>query len=146
MFVDREKEGSSKMRTTLCAEGRGFLLCCFADVYLSLRAITTNKLDVFLWLSFSLLLFSCRTTFLVAAAAFLAWLRTRVPEGVECHVEEEGRVRPALTPVDHPAVRAAANAIEAGSGVEAGGRRDHGFEDLKQIHRVESESALALAR
>ena len=45
-------------------------------------------------------------------AAFLAWLRARVPDGVECHVEEEGRVRPALTPVDHPSVRAAAHAIE----------------------------------
>ena len=46
------------------------------------------------------------------ARAFLAWLRTRVPEGVTCHVEEEGRVRPALTPVEHPAVRAAGAAIE----------------------------------
>jgi acetylornithine deacetylase/succinyl-diaminopimelate desuccinylase-like protein len=46
------------------------------------------------------------------AAAFLAWLRDRIPDGVECHVEEEGRVRPALTPVDHPSVQAAANAIE----------------------------------
>jgi acetylornithine deacetylase/succinyl-diaminopimelate desuccinylase-like protein len=46
------------------------------------------------------------------AAAFLAWLRDRIPADVECHVEEEGRVRPALTPVDHPSVQAAANAIE----------------------------------
>lgn len=46
------------------------------------------------------------------ATAFLAWLRDRLPADVECHVEEEGRVRPALTPVDHPSVQAAANAIE----------------------------------
>ncbi|MFM7617733.1 MAG: dipeptidase [Actinomycetes bacterium] len=45
-------------------------------------------------------------------SAFLDWLRARVPDGVECHVKEEGRVRAALTPVDHPAVQAAALAIE----------------------------------
>lgn len=46
------------------------------------------------------------------ARGFIDWLRARVPAGVDCHIEEEGRVRPALTPVEHPAVRAASVAIE----------------------------------
>lgn len=46
------------------------------------------------------------------AATFLRWLDDRVPDGVECTVWEEGRVAPALTPVDHPAVAAASRVIE----------------------------------
>ena len=46
------------------------------------------------------------------AAAFRTWLEARIPDGVECTVWEEGRVGPALTPVDHPAVGAAARVIE----------------------------------
>jgi len=45
--------------------------------------------------------------------AFRAWLAERVPAGVEVTVTAEGRVAPALTPVEHPAVAALAGAIEA---------------------------------
>jgi acetylornithine deacetylase/succinyl-diaminopimelate desuccinylase-like protein len=44
--------------------------------------------------------------------AFRAWLGERVPTGVEVTVTPEGRVAPALTPVDHPAVGALSRVIE----------------------------------
>jgi acetylornithine deacetylase/succinyl-diaminopimelate desuccinylase-like protein len=44
--------------------------------------------------------------------AFRAWLAERVPAGVEVTVTPEGRVAPALTPVDHPAVGALSRVIE----------------------------------
>jgi acetylornithine deacetylase/succinyl-diaminopimelate desuccinylase-like protein len=46
------------------------------------------------------------------ARPFTAWLRARVPEGVEVEVSEEGAVAPALTPVDHPAMGALCRAVE----------------------------------
>lgn len=45
--------------------------------------------------------------------AFRAWLSERVPNGVELTVTPEGGVAPALTPVDHPAVAALSQTIEA---------------------------------
>jgi acetylornithine deacetylase/succinyl-diaminopimelate desuccinylase-like protein len=45
--------------------------------------------------------------------AFRAWLAARVADGVELVVTPEGRVAPALTPVDHPAVGALSRAIQA---------------------------------
>ncbi len=41
-----------------------------------------------------------------------AWVRARVPDGVDVRCTRQGAVAPALTPVDHPAVTAAAAAIE----------------------------------
>ena len=46
------------------------------------------------------------------AELFHAWLRPLMPEGVEVEVWEEGRVSPALTPINHPAVKAASRSIE----------------------------------
>jgi acetylornithine deacetylase/succinyl-diaminopimelate desuccinylase-like protein len=45
--------------------------------------------------------------------AFEAWLRARVPDGVDCTVTPRGAVAPALTPVDHPYVAALGRAIES---------------------------------
>ncbi|HVF15153.1 MAG TPA: dipeptidase [Acidimicrobiales bacterium] len=44
-------------------------------------------------------------------AAFEAWLRAAVPEGVDVMVTPEGGVAPALTPVDHPAMGALCRAV-----------------------------------
>jgi acetylornithine deacetylase/succinyl-diaminopimelate desuccinylase-like protein len=46
------------------------------------------------------------------ADAFRRWLADHVPAGVDMTIEPEGAVRPALTPVDHPAVGALSRAIE----------------------------------
>jgi acetylornithine deacetylase/succinyl-diaminopimelate desuccinylase-like protein len=46
-------------------------------------------------------------------AAFRTWLSDRVPAGVAVVVTSEGGVAPALTPVEHPAMRALARAIES---------------------------------
>jgi acetylornithine deacetylase/succinyl-diaminopimelate desuccinylase-like protein len=46
------------------------------------------------------------------AELFHAWLRPLMPDGVEVEVWEEGRVSPALTPINHPAVHAASRSIE----------------------------------
>ncbi|MCA1691060.1 MAG: dipeptidase, partial [Actinobacteria bacterium] len=48
----------------------------------------------------------------LVAATFEAWLRARVPEGVDVEVTPLGGVAPALTPVDHPAMGALCRAIE----------------------------------
>jgi acetylornithine deacetylase/succinyl-diaminopimelate desuccinylase-like protein len=48
-----------------------------------------------------------------AEAQFRAWLDEQVPEGVEVVVTPEGRVAPALTPVDHPAMESLARVIQA---------------------------------
>ena len=48
----------------------------------------------------------------VVGESFLAWLETRVPEGVTLSVTPEGAVGPALTPVEHPYVGALTRAIE----------------------------------
>jgi acetylornithine deacetylase/succinyl-diaminopimelate desuccinylase-like protein len=45
-------------------------------------------------------------------AAFRSWLSERVPEDVTFVVTPEGGVAPALTPVDHPSMRALVRAIE----------------------------------
>ena len=45
-------------------------------------------------------------------ASFRAWLGDRVPDGVSLEVTPEGGVAPALTPVDHPSMRALVRAIE----------------------------------
>ena len=44
--------------------------------------------------------------------AFHRWLDARVPDGVTVDVTPVGGVAPALTPLDHPAVLAAARVIE----------------------------------
>jgi acetylornithine deacetylase/succinyl-diaminopimelate desuccinylase-like protein len=44
--------------------------------------------------------------------AFRAWLSERTPDGVDLTVTPHGAVRPALTPVDHPAVAALCRTIE----------------------------------
>ena len=46
------------------------------------------------------------------AAAFEAWLRESVPQGIEVEATMVGGVAPALTPVDHPAMAALCRAIE----------------------------------
>ncbi len=46
-------------------------------------------------------------------AAFRAWLAERVPEGVQVKLTREGGVAPALTPIDHPAMKALNRAIES---------------------------------
>jgi acetylornithine deacetylase/succinyl-diaminopimelate desuccinylase-like protein len=46
-------------------------------------------------------------------AAFRAWIAERVPAGVEVVVTGEGGVAPAVTPIDHPAMQALADAIAA---------------------------------
>lgn len=48
----------------------------------------------------------------VASDRFVSWLRARLPEGVEMTITPEGRVGPALTPVEHPYVGALSRAIE----------------------------------
>ena len=61
----------------------------------------------------------CKVTFrLVAdqdpekvAAAFVAWVEARVPDGVDVVIRPEGAVAPALTPVDDPGVGALTRAI-----------------------------------
>ena len=45
-------------------------------------------------------------------AAFEAWLRDRVPAGVEAEVTRMGGVAPALTPVDHPAMAGLCRVVE----------------------------------
>ncbi|HEX6392024.1 MAG TPA: dipeptidase [Acidimicrobiales bacterium] len=45
-------------------------------------------------------------------ASFRAWLGDRVPDAVSLEVTPEGGVAPALTPVDHPSMRALVSAIE----------------------------------
>ncbi len=45
-------------------------------------------------------------------AAFEAWVRERVPEGVAVEVTRMGGVAPAMTPVDHPAMVALCRAVE----------------------------------
>ena len=46
------------------------------------------------------------------AAGFSEWLGQHTPPGAEITVDREGGVRPALTPVDHPAMGALARVIE----------------------------------
>lgn len=48
----------------------------------------------------------------VVGAAFEAWVRARIPEGVEVEITRMGGVAPALTPVDHPAVAALCRCVE----------------------------------
>ncbi len=48
----------------------------------------------------------------VVTDAFHRWLTAHVPDGVQVEVTPVGGVAPALTPLDHPAVLAAARAIE----------------------------------
>jgi len=45
-------------------------------------------------------------------AAFEAWVRDQVPEGVDVEVTRMGGVAPALTPVDHPAMAGLCRAVE----------------------------------
>ncbi|HUQ38719.1 MAG TPA: dipeptidase [Acidimicrobiales bacterium] len=44
--------------------------------------------------------------------AAMAWVRSRIPDGVEVELTPLGAVAPALTPVDHPTVGALVTAIE----------------------------------
>jgi acetylornithine deacetylase/succinyl-diaminopimelate desuccinylase-like protein len=44
--------------------------------------------------------------------AFRAWLAEHLPSGVAATITPEGRVAPALTPVDHPAMHALSRAIQ----------------------------------
>ncbi len=45
-------------------------------------------------------------------AAFEAWVREQVPEGVDTEITRMGGVAPALTPVDHPAMGGLCRAVE----------------------------------
>jgi acetylornithine deacetylase/succinyl-diaminopimelate desuccinylase-like protein len=49
---------------------------------------------------------------LAVQEAATAWVRARIPEGIEVEITPLGAVAPALTPADHPAVTALATAIE----------------------------------
>ena len=46
------------------------------------------------------------------ARSFAEWVAARTPAGVTIDIESEGAVRPALTPIDHPAVGALSRVIE----------------------------------
>ncbi|GAC1534167.1 MAG: dipeptidase [Acidimicrobiales bacterium] len=46
------------------------------------------------------------------AGSFAEWVAARTPAGVTIEIEPEGAVRPALTPIDHPAVGALSRVIE----------------------------------
>ncbi|GAC1320919.1 MAG: dipeptidase [Acidimicrobiales bacterium] len=70
------------------------------------------------------------------AAAFGAWLAARTPPGVAVTVEREGGVRPALTPVDHPAVGALSRVIERIWGVAPLFTREGGSGPEEALGRV----------
>ncbi len=72
----------------------------------------------------------------VIAAAFRDWLAAHVPADVELRVEAEGGVAPALTPLDHPAVAAAARAIERVWGAPCRFTREGGSGPEEALGRV----------
>ena len=49
-------------------------------------------------------------------AAFREWVASRLPDGIRHELTYSGPVRPCLTPLDHPAVEAAARAMEEAFG------------------------------
>jgi acetylornithine deacetylase/succinyl-diaminopimelate desuccinylase-like protein len=87
---------------------------------------------------------SCKVTFRLVpdqrperiAAAFGAWLATRLPEAVEVTVRPAGAVAPALTPVDHPAVAALTRAIARVWGTEPLFTREGGSGPEEALGRV----------
>ena len=70
------------------------------------------------------------------ATAFDAWLAEQVPAGVQLVVIPMGGVAPALTPLDHPAVGAAARAIERVWGVAPAFTREGGSGPEESLGRV----------
>ncbi|MBK5289108.1 MAG: dipeptidase [Acidimicrobiia bacterium] len=70
------------------------------------------------------------------AVAFHEWLAARLPDGVEVEVTPMGAVAPALTPLDHPAVAAAATSIERVWGVAPRYTREGGSGPEEALGRV----------
>ena len=68
--------------------------------------------------------------------ALRAWLGERVPAGVEVEVTPEGAVAPALTPVDHPAMRALARTLTRVWGREPLFTREGGSGPEEALGRV----------
>ena len=72
----------------------------------------------------------------LVAAAFQTWIDAHVPVGVEVVVTPLGAVAPALTPLDHPAVQAAARAIERVWGTAPVYTREGGSGPEESLGRV----------
>jgi acetylornithine deacetylase/succinyl-diaminopimelate desuccinylase-like protein len=70
------------------------------------------------------------------ASAFARWLEARVPAGVSVDVTPVGGVAPALTPLDHPAVLAAARVIERVWGAPCRFTREGGSGPEEALGRV----------
>lgn len=70
------------------------------------------------------------------AASFLAWLAAVVPDDVDYAVTPVGAVAPALTPLDHPAVAAAARVIERVWGAPCRFTREGGSGPEEALGRV----------
>ncbi len=70
------------------------------------------------------------------SAGFHEWLAARVPDGVAVAVTPMGAVAPALTPLDHPAVGAAARVIERVWGVVPSYTREGGSGPEEALGRV----------
>jgi acetylornithine deacetylase/succinyl-diaminopimelate desuccinylase-like protein len=78
------------------------------------------------------------------AAAFEQWVRDTVPSYVEVGIVPEGRTRPALTPVDHPANRALSRAIETAYGKAPLPTREGGSGPEEALGRVLAAPVLYL--
>jgi acetylornithine deacetylase/succinyl-diaminopimelate desuccinylase-like protein len=78
------------------------------------------------------------------AAAFEAWLAERAPAGAEISVARHGGVAPLLTPVDHPAMQALAEAVRRVWGKSPLFTRDGGSGPEEALGRVLGAPVLAL--
>jgi acetylornithine deacetylase/succinyl-diaminopimelate desuccinylase-like protein len=76
--------------------------------------------------------------------AFRSWLTEQVPAGVAVTVSPEGGVAPALTPVDHPAMRALDRAIEVVWGQPPLHTREGGSGPEEALGRVMAAPVLFL--
>jgi acetylornithine deacetylase/succinyl-diaminopimelate desuccinylase-like protein len=72
----------------------------------------------------------------VVVEAFRRWVDDHVPDGVECVLTTLGAVAPALTPLDHPAVLAAARVIERVWGAPCRFTREGGSGPEEALGRV----------
>jgi len=77
-------------------------------------------------------------------AAFEAWVRAQVPEGVEVEITRMGGVAPALTPVDHPAMAGLCRAVERVWGIAPLFTRIGGSGPEEALGRVLSAPVLYL--
>ncbi len=72
----------------------------------------------------------------LVAVAFQTWMDMHLPEGVHVVITPMGAVAPALTPLDHPAVQAAARAIERVWGTPPVYTREGGSGPEESLGRV----------